>query len=219
MAAKRTANQGNANQGTANKGTGNEGPANEGIANERIGNQSTAHRGTGKQRTVFLAALEQGYSVTFARKKAGLDRATVKAWRSGDDGFAEAWDAAVEAGTDLLEDLARERVATGGDSLLMFLLKSRRPEKYRERHDHQVDAGIASGVLIAPASIDLETWVDQAARQMAKAQIAKAQTAKAQTAKETARLAADQTRQTDDPAWPTRAGQAAKAADGASRTP
>ena len=170
-------------------------------------NQDTTNRGTVKQRTVFLAALEQGYSVTFARKKAGLDRAVLKAWRAGDDGFAEAWDAAVEAGTDLLEDLARERVATGGDSLLMFLLKSRRPEKYRERHDHQVDAGIASGVLIAPASIDLETWVDQAARQ----------TAKAQTAKETTRLAADQTRQTADPAPPTRAGEAAKAADGASR--
>lgn len=157
-----------------------------------------------------MAALEQGYSVTFARKKAGLDRAALKAWRAEDDGFAEAWDAAVEAGTDLLEDLARERVATGGDSLLMFLLKSRRPEKYRERHDHQVDAGIASGVLIAPASIDLETWVDQAARQ----------TAKAQTAKETARLAADQARaHVDGLAPPTRAGEAAETADGAKRAP
>jgi len=194
MAAKRTSGQDTVGRDTANQNTTN---------------QDTADQGTVKQRTVFLAALEQGYSVTFARKKAGLERAALKAWRSGDDGFAEAWDAAVEAGTDLLEDLARERVATGGDSLLMFLLKSRRPEKYRERHDHQVDAGIASGVLIAPASIDLETWVDQAARQ----------TAKAQTAKETARLAADQTRQTDDPAPPTRAGEAAKAADGASRTP
>lgn len=193
MAAKRTSGQDTVGRDTANQDTTN---------------RDTANRDTVKQRTVFLAALEQGYSVTFARKKAGLDRAVLKAWRAGDDGFAEAWDAAVEAGTDLLEDLARERVATGGDSLLMFLLKSRRPEKYRERHDHQVDAGIASGVLIAPASIDLETWVDQAARQ----------TAKAQTAKATARLAADQTRQTADPAPPTRAGEAAKAADGAGRT-
>ncbi|MEM7444303.1 MAG: hypothetical protein AAF414_13340 [Pseudomonadota bacterium] len=118
---------------------------------------------TSKRRAAFITALEQGYSVTYARKKAGLERAALKEWRAEDAGFAEDWDAAVEAGTDLLEDLARERVATGGDSLLMFLLKSRRPEKYRERHDHQVDAGIVSGVLIAPASIDLETWVDQAA--------------------------------------------------------
>lgn len=118
-----------------------------------------------KKRAAFLAALEQGYSVTFARKKAGLERAALSAWRADDEDFAEAWDAAMEAGTDLLEDLARERVATGGDSLLMFLLKSRRPEKYRERHDHQVDAGVASGVLIAPAAIDLETWSRQAANQ------------------------------------------------------
>ena len=185
--------------------TAKPGISNHGAANRRTANESTTNQGTGKQRTVFLAALEQGYSVTFARKKAGLDRAALKTWRAEDDGFAEAWDAAVEAGTDLLEDLARERVATGGDSLLMFLLKSRRPEKYRERHDHQVDPGIASGVLIVPASIDLETWVDQAARQ---------------TAKATARLAADQARpHSDGLALPTRAGEPAKTADGAKTAP
>ncbi|MEO1227031.1 MAG: hypothetical protein AAFX92_22690, partial [Pseudomonadota bacterium] len=87
----------------------------------------------------------------------------------------------------------------GGDSLLMFLLKSRRPEKYRERHDHQVDAGIASGVLIAPASIDLETWVDQAAQQVA-------------------RLAAERARpRVDGPAPPTKAGEAVKKTDSARR--
>jgi hypothetical protein len=120
---------------------------------------------TKQQRMAFLAALGQGYSVTFAGNEAGLARAALIAWRAEDDDFAQAWDAAVEAGTDLLEDLARDRVATGGDSLLMFLLKSRRPDKYRERHDHQVDAGVASGVLIAPAAIDLETWSRQAANQ------------------------------------------------------
>ena len=165
--------------------------------------QCTADQGTVKQRTVFLAALQQGYSVTFARKKAGLERAALTAWRAQDDGFAKAWDVAVEEGTDLLEDLARERVATGGDSLLMFLLKSRRPEKYRERHDHQVDAGIASGVLIAPASIDLETWVDQAARQRAKL-----------TSKLAPKLVAEQVqRNAGDPACPAKVGEAEKAAD------
>jgi hypothetical protein len=47
----------------------------------------------------------------------------------------------------------------------MFLLKSRRPEKYRERHEHQIDANVTSGVLIAPAAVDLETWANQARKQ------------------------------------------------------
>lgn len=118
-----------------------------------------------KRRADVLAALEQGYSVTFARKAAGLERAAFDAWRDDDDEFDKACDVAIEAGTDVLEDLARERVATGGDSLLMFLLKSRRPEKYRERQEHHVDASVVSGVLIAPAAIDLETWVNQARQQ------------------------------------------------------
>jgi len=120
---------------------------------------------TSKRRAAFLQALELGYSATFARKKAGLERAELMAWRADEQDFDEDWDEALEDGTDMLEDLARERVATGGDSLLMFLLKSRRPEKYRERHDHQVDASVVSGVLIAPAAIDLETWSKQAANQ------------------------------------------------------
>jgi len=64
-------------------------------------------------------------------------------WRREDPDFAEAWDEALEEGTDLLEDEARRRAMAGSDHLLMFILKSRRPAQYRERsvHEHTGPAG------------------------------------------------------------------------------
>src|SRR5207244_2289826 len=76
-------------------------------------------------------------------------------WRAADAEFAEAWDDAEAAGTDRLEDEAYRRGHDGvakpvfrkggacgevqqySDSLLMFLLKSRRPGKYRDRTAHE----------------------------------------------------------------------------------
>ena len=78
--------------------------------------------------------------------------------RKEDPAFAAAWDSAIEDGTDLLEDEARRRALEGveelivtmgkiarnddgtpllvrrlSDTLMLALLKARRPEKYRER--------------------------------------------------------------------------------------
>jgi hypothetical protein len=54
-------------------------------------------------------------------------------WRKADADFAKAWDAALEAGTDVLEDIALQRAKLQSDTLIIFLLKARRPEKYKER--------------------------------------------------------------------------------------
>jgi hypothetical protein len=64
---------------------------------------------------------------------------TVQRWRrGGDESFRDALDEARERGTQYLEDAALERATDyerPSDALLMFLLKSRRPEVYRERVD------------------------------------------------------------------------------------
>ena len=75
-------------------------------------------------------------------------------YRQTDEEFGAAWDEALEEGTDRLEDEARRRAVEGceenvyyqgkiidtkrnySDTLLIFLLKGRRPEKYRERFEH-----------------------------------------------------------------------------------
>jgi hypothetical protein len=59
-------------------------------------------------------------------------------WRQRDETFAHAWEDALERSTRLLEDHARARALAGPDdpgaaTLLIFLLKARRREVYRDR--------------------------------------------------------------------------------------
>lgn len=57
--------------------------------------------------------------------------------RESDPEFAAAWDDAIEQGADALEDEAVRRALSSSDTLLIFLLKGARPDKYRERTDVQ----------------------------------------------------------------------------------
>lgn len=127
---------------------------------------------TPKKAEAFLAALSDGRSVTSACQVALISKPAAYAWRKEDKDFAAAWDDAVETGTDLLEDEARRRAQDGvekpvyqggecvghvreySDTLMIFLLKARRPEKYRERHD--VNHGGTVGVEISDARETLQ---------------------------------------------------------------
>jgi hypothetical protein len=96
--------------------------------------------------------------------------------RAEDPEFAQAWDQAIEAGTDALEDAARKRAMRSSDSLLQFILKSRRPHKYRENirveldddpknlSDEQLEAVVSGtvprGVRTATAPTDVGTGGD-----------------------------------------------------------
>ena len=109
-------------------------------------------------RAIFLAELRKGMSITAAAEVANIARVTVYEWRKKEPDFAQAWDDAVDAGTDLLEDDARRRAVDGceeplvsggklltdergnrivlrrySDTLMTLLLKARRPENFRER--------------------------------------------------------------------------------------
>lgn len=107
---------------------------------------------TAKKRAIFLSSLiETGGNVSRACLVAGIARQRLYEWRTADPLFAAAWDEAVEAGTDELEEEARRRAFSGveepvfyqgdicgtvqkySDTLLIFLLKGRKPDKYRER--------------------------------------------------------------------------------------
>jgi len=105
-----------------------------------------------KKRGEFLETLRAtGGNVSKACAVLGLARQRVYEWREADKDFAVAWDEAVEFGTDELEEEARRRAFAGvdepvfyqgeecgavrkySDTLLIFLLKGRKPDKYRER--------------------------------------------------------------------------------------
>jgi hypothetical protein len=84
-------------------------------------------------REKFLAALRTGLSIANAAQAAGFGRGAAYVWRKEDPLFAADWDEAIEFGTDLLEDEARRRAMAGSDALIMFMLKARRPQQYKDR--------------------------------------------------------------------------------------
>lgn len=111
---------------------------------------------TPKKEEKFLTVLtETGGNVSRACVAIKVGRRTVYEWRASDEVFARMWDEAVEQGLDDLEQEARRRAFDGtskpvfyqgqecgviqeySDTLMIFLLKGGRPEKYRERIDHK----------------------------------------------------------------------------------
>jgi hypothetical protein len=115
---------------------------------------------TPKRQAKFLERLAAGWSVTDAARSAGIVPRTAYNYRTAGTPeynavFEAAWDDALEAGTDRLEDEAMRRAVEGtekpvyqrgllvgrvreySDTLTVFLLKARRPGKYRERVDVQ----------------------------------------------------------------------------------
>lgn len=103
---------------------------------------------TDTKKDQFLDILEQTANVTRAAEAIGMARRYMYEIREKDPEFKAKWDKAVELGTDALEDEAIRRASEGwdepvfyqgvqcgyvrrfSDTLLIFQLKARRPEKY-----------------------------------------------------------------------------------------
>lgn len=114
---------------------------------------------TPEKEAEFLAALSETANVTHSCEVTGIARASAYEWREADEGFKAKWDAALVLGTDALEDEAIRRAKVGtlkpvfyqgeecgtireySDTLMIVMLKSRRPEKFKERHEHSGPGG------------------------------------------------------------------------------
>lgn len=132
---------------------------------------------TSKKENQFLATLRETGCVRKACEIVAIGRSTAYEWREEDEAFAKQWEDAVQDGLDLLEHEARRRAFDGlvrkkftkggdpiidpetqaqyfereySDTLLIFLLKGGRPEKYRERYEHSGPGGTP---LNAPPSL------------------------------------------------------------------
>jgi hypothetical protein len=120
---------------------------------------------TPKKRDRFLSELaaHEG-DVSAACSAIGVGRRSIYDWRENDEDFAAAWDDVVEASTEKLEREAYRRAHDGveepvfyqgeicghvmkkSDTLLMFILKGRKPEKYRDNSKVEL-GGIGGGPL------------------------------------------------------------------------
>lgn len=80
----------------------------------------------------FLANFLEIGTVTGAAKATGVDRRTVQVARQRDEEFALKMADIEEQFTEKLEKVAYARAVDGSDRLVEFLLKARRPDRYRE---------------------------------------------------------------------------------------
>jgi hypothetical protein len=109
-------------------------------------------RPTKNWREKVLKALRETGNITDSCRRAGINKDTFYQHRDKDPEFAAALAEAIEASIENLELEARRRAAKGckrpvyqqgrlvgyvqeySDTLLIFLLKAHKPEKYRERY-------------------------------------------------------------------------------------
>lgn len=131
---------------------------------------------------VFLDGLRAGHTIAVAAYSIGVSRDTVVGWRKASeatrdpntgvctDDFADRWESAIEAGTDLIEQEAIRRATEGyerpvyqggqlvgttteySDTLMNLVLRGRRPQRYNtERHEHSGPGGKS-----IPMSMEIE---------------------------------------------------------------
>jgi hypothetical protein len=119
-----------------------------------------------EEKVAFLDALSETGNISESARIAGVPRRTVYDWRDADFQFAEAWAEAVERGVDALEDEATRRAKDGteepvfyqgvecgsvrkfSDTLTIFLLKGRRPDKFKDRVANTLSAPDGGAVQI-----------------------------------------------------------------------
>jgi hypothetical protein len=117
------------------------------------------------KKRAYLKALEQVGAITVASDSAGINRDTPQDWRRKDEEFARLEQQALDSFADHLEAEAVRRARAGilkkrfdgkgnpiidpatgeqyiereySDTMLIFLLKGVRPEKYRDKHEVRI---------------------------------------------------------------------------------
>jgi hypothetical protein len=145
-------------------------------------------RWTSRRRAAFLQALSDTGNVSAAARAAKASRSRAYQLKAADPDFAAEWTDALESAIDALDAEARRRALDGveiphfhqgrvagtvrkySDSLLMFLLRAHRPDRYRERPaggseaDADVEDDLASAreaLAARLARLDAETDPDE----------------------------------------------------------
>jgi hypothetical protein len=97
----------------------------------------------------FLEAYAKHGTIWRAAIEVGISRDAVHDWRRRDQLFAETFESSAQDITDQLEQTAICRALSGDVTLLIFLLKSRRPEVYAERFHERSVADVAEKLTTA----------------------------------------------------------------------
>jgi len=131
--------------------------------------QNLTDRGKRARQEAFLAAYAQTGVILTAAKATGISRETHYEWLKKDETYPERFEQAKEDSIDVLEQEAIFRATEGlrkykfhqgepildengnhyyeverSDTLLIFMLKGKRPEKYRDNFKGEVDINLKS---------------------------------------------------------------------------
>ena len=98
-------------------------------------------------KTPFLEEFKKHGTIGPACVAANVDRRTIQRWRHEDPAFNEKYQSAELNITEKLERTAMTRALTTSDTLLIFLLKARHPEKYKERFTHELDPKLVQAMV------------------------------------------------------------------------
>ena len=115
-----------------------------------------ATRANDQQKERFLEAHANGATVCDAARSAGVHRGTVYKWRERDPDFALAWREARDKFVQELEMEAYKRAIEGSDRLLIFLLRSYKPDTYSEKRKQEHGS---IGVTIAELAERVRQWL------------------------------------------------------------
>lgn len=134
------------------------------------------------KRTIFLEAFAQLGTISHAAEVAGINRSTHYLWMEQDPDYRAAYREAEQKAIEALEREARRRAIEGveepvyhqgrvvggvqkySDTLLIFLLKGARPDKYRERVDLTVDIRREAERIAAEHGLEVEAVIAEAER-------------------------------------------------------
>lgn len=131
-----------------------------------------------KRQKIFLRYLaETGKPIEAARRAGYSNTASLQKKRREDETFAERWDNALQAAADRMEQEAVRRATDGvlephfykgrvtgytrkySDSLLMFLLRGLRPDRYRETVNVNSNVTGRIGVAVLPmTAVSPQDW-------------------------------------------------------------
>ena len=126
---------------------------------------------THPKKRAFLTAYAETGTLVRACEITGISKSSHYRWRDKDAAYREAFEKATECAADNIEDEAYRRAVEGweepvgwykgkaggvvrrySDTLLIFLLKGLRPEKYADRHDirtasNYIDISVVSDLM------------------------------------------------------------------------
>ena len=112
---------------------------------------SSTARVSQQKKDRFLEAYAELGTLTYAAIAAGCSRRSHYNWLEDDPDYAQRFRDAEDAAVDGLEQEAIRRAFAGSDTLLIFLLKGLRPDRYAQRTTVEVKQHADAGQLVDQA--------------------------------------------------------------------